>query len=82
MCVCVCVRACVRACVCVCVWRGGGGRVLLSDVILCILFTGAGQGFLRPNYFIFIGYFKTGGGGGRGGGSSEPPEPPADPPQF
>ena len=28
---------------------------------------------LRPNYFIFIGYLKTGGGGGT-------PEPPLDPP--
>ena len=28
---------------------------------------------LRPNYFIFIGYLKTGRGKG---GSSEPPEPP------
>ena len=33
---------------------------------------------LRPNYFIFIGYLKTG-GGGRGGGSSEPPDPPPPP---
>ena len=32
---------------------------------------------LRPNYFIFIGYLKTGGGEG---GSNEPPEPPLDPP--
>ena len=32
---------------------------------------------LRPNYFLFIGYLKTGGGegGGQGLGSSEPPEP-------
>ena len=66
VCVCVCVRTCVRTCTCVRVWRRacmwGGG--LLNDVILCILFTGADQGFLRPNYFIFIGYFKTGGGEG------------------
>ena len=40
---------------------------------------------VRPNYFIFIGYLKTGGGGGGGGGggeevgSSDPPEPPLDP---
>ena len=34
-----------------------------------------------PNYFIFMGYFKTGGGGGgREGGSSEPSEPTMDPP--
>ena len=32
---------------------------------------------LRPNYFIFMGYLRTGGGSG---GSSEPPEPPLDPP--
>ena len=32
---------------------------------------------MRPNYFIFIGYLKT---GGRGGGSSKAPEPPLDPP--
>ena len=32
---------------------------------------------LRPNYFIFIGYLKTGGGVV---GSSEPPEPTLDPP--
>ena len=32
---------------------------------------------LRPNYFIFKGYLKT---GGQGGCSSEPPEPPLDPP--
>ena len=34
---------------------------------------------LRPNYCIFIGYFKTAGAGG-GGVSSEPPEPSLDPP--
>ena len=28
---------------------------------------------LRPNYYIFIGYLKTGVGGGGEGGSSEPP---------
>ena len=28
---------------------------------------------LRPDYFIFIGYLKT---GGREGGLNEPPEPP------
>ena len=32
---------------------------------------------VRPNYFIFIGYLKTGGGEG---GSSDPPETPLDPP--
>ena len=32
---------------------------------------------LRPNYFIFIGYLKTGNGGG---GSSEPRDPLLDPP--
>ena len=32
---------------------------------------------LRPNYFIFIGYLKT---GRRGGRSSEPPETTLDPP--
>ena len=38
---------------------------------------------MRPNYFMFMGYLKTGGGGGdRGVGSSETPEPhpPLDPP--
>ena len=34
------------------------------------------EGSLRPNYFIFIGYLKT----GAGRGSSEPPKPPLDPP--
>ena len=33
--------------------------------------------FLRPNYFIFIGYFKTEGGRVD---SLEPPDPPLDPP--
>ena len=32
---------------------------------------------LRPNYFMFIGYLKT---GDTERGSSEPPEPPLDPP--
>ena len=32
---------------------------------------------LRPNYFSFIGYLKTGGGQG---GSGEPHEAPLDPP--
>ena len=32
---------------------------------------------VRPNYFIFIGYLKTGGGEG---GSNEPLEPPLDTP--
>ena len=35
---------------------------------------------LRPNYFIFIGYLKT--GGGEEGGSLEPPEPSLDPPLW
>ena len=32
---------------------------------------------MRPNYFIFMGYIKTGGGEG---GSSQPPKPPLHPP--
>ena len=28
---------------------------------------------MRPNYFTFIGYLKTGGGGGAGRGASETP---------
>ena len=31
---------------------------------------------LRPNFFIFIGYFKNWGQAGGGGGVNEPPEPP------
>ena len=35
--------------------------------------------YLRPNYFIFIEYLKTGGGGGREG-VARTREPPMDPP--
>ena len=35
---------------------------------------------MRPNYFIFIGYLKTGGGGGGREGVRANPEPPLDPP--
>ena len=45
----------------VCIKVEGGG-VRIDDFINISL---------RPNYFIFIGYLKTGGGGGGGGGVGE-----------
>ena len=65
-----------------------GGQILKSlsgFIIITVACVGGVVGIdrdsyfvsLRPNYFIFMGYFKC---GGERGGSSEPPEPPLDRP--
>ena len=64
----------------------GANPGFLERAFICIRGTGRFADFisfflnlvsLRPNYFIFIGYLKTGGGGGgQRGGSGEPLNPP------
>ena len=52
-------------CVCVCVWGGGGAR--FADFISFFLNIPCKWNnlvSLRPNYFNFIGYLKSGGEGG------------------
>ena len=51
-------------CVCVCVWGGGGRFADFISFSFNILWKWNNLVSLRPNYFIFIGYLKTGGGGG------------------
>ena len=53
---------CIHVCVCVCVVGGGGGFVwLILSHFFNIPWKWNNLVSLRPNYFIFVGYFKTGG---------------------